>query len=94
MTCSLIHPFEIATSRYDSLLAAWRVGPAGKVVAIEASPLAFELLQANLRMNDYAKNVRPVQLAVSDRPGKLDLCDLSKYNMAPQPQSLVAAALS
>ena len=66
---------------YDSLLGAWRVGPEGKVVAIEGSPKAFALLQANLNLNDYAKNVRPVQLAASDKPGKLGLFDRRAHNM-------------
>ena len=66
---------------YDSLLAAWRVGPEGKVVAIEASPLAFALLQRNLKLNAYAKNVRAVQVAASDRPGKLNLYDVLEHNM-------------
>ena len=66
---------------YNSLLAAWRVGPEGKVVAIEASPKTFALLQANLALNDYAKNVRAVQVAVSDRVGKLDLFEFAKHNI-------------
>ena len=66
---------------YDSLLAARRVGPEGKVVAIEASPSTFALLQANLKLNAYAKNARAVQVAASDRPGTLNLYDVSEYNI-------------
>ena len=61
--------------------AARRVGPEGKVVAIEASPSTFALLQANLKLNAYAKNARAVQVAASDRPGTLNLYDVSEYNI-------------
>lgn len=37
---------------YDTLLAAHCVGPRGRVLAIEASPRLFDLLQANLALND------------------------------------------
>ena len=57
---------------YDTLLAARIVGAAGRVVAIEASPTTFALLTRNLALNEAA-NVRPVNAAVSDRRGKLDL---------------------
>lgn len=57
---------------YDTLLAARIVGTTGRVVAIEASPTTFALLTRNLALNDTA-NVRPVNAAVSDRRGKLDL---------------------
>jgi FkbM family methyltransferase len=42
------------------------------VIAIEASPSTYALLTRNLAMNDAA-NVRAVQVAVSDRRGKLEL---------------------
>jgi FkbM family methyltransferase len=58
---------------YDTLLASWRVGQTGKVVAIEASPSTFAQLLANLALNENSANVRAVNVAVSDRPGKLDL---------------------
>jgi FkbM family methyltransferase len=67
---------------YDSLLGSWRVGPSGKVVAIEASPKAFGQLQANIELNAFAaKNVRAVQVAASDRQGVLELYDLFAGNM-------------
>jgi FkbM family methyltransferase len=58
---------------YHSLLAASRVGATGRVVAIEPSPPTFALLQHNLARNAFATNVRAVNVAVSDRPGKVDL---------------------
>jgi len=53
---------------YFSLLASKIVGDAGKVVSIEASPKIFEALIANLTRN-RVRNVRPVNIAVSDGPG-------------------------
>lgn len=66
---------------YDSLLGSWRVGSEGRVVAIEASPKAFKQLRANLRLNDFADNVRAVQVAASDKPGQLELYDVAAGNM-------------
>ena len=51
---------------YYSLLAAGLVGPAGRVVAIEAVPRTFNLLKDNLTANRVA-NVRPLNIAVWDR---------------------------
>lgn len=62
---------------YDSLLAASRIGATGQVVAIEAAPRTFALLEQNLARNSFAGNVRAVNVAVSDRPGKLDVYDFS-----------------
>jgi FkbM family methyltransferase len=66
---------------YDSLLASSRVGAGGQVVAIEASPRTFGLLQANLARNSFATNVRAVNVAVSDRPGKLNVYNFSDENI-------------
>ncbi|WP_170153332.1 FkbM family methyltransferase [Roseiarcus fermentans] len=66
---------------YDSLLAAWRVGQLGKVVAIEASPTTFAMLEANLNLNEYAKNVRAVQIAASDRFEQLNLYNMPEHNI-------------
>jgi FkbM family methyltransferase len=57
---------------YYALLAARLVGPSGHVVAIEASPRTFRDLARNLSLND-ARNVRSVNVAVSDREGELQL---------------------
>jgi FkbM family methyltransferase len=66
---------------YDTLLGAWRVGSTGRVVAIEASPRNFSLLQRNLKINQISSNVRAVNLAVSERPGKLSLFEISERNI-------------
>jgi FkbM family methyltransferase len=66
---------------YDTLLGSWRVGPTGTVVAIEAMPSTFALLQRNLALNGNPENVRAVQLAASDRSGALDLYHVEDNNI-------------
>ena len=55
-----------------SLLASELVGPGGKVVAIEPSPDDFATLKKNLEANN-CKNVIPVNKAVSDKKGSIEL---------------------
>jgi FkbM family methyltransferase len=57
---------------YFSLLASHLVGPEGRVVAVEALPANFAMLQANLAANG-ADNVRAVHCAASDAAGELNL---------------------
>ena len=57
---------------YDSLLAAKCVGESGKIVAIEASPKIYAMLDSNINQNGI-RNVRYVNLAVSDARGTLTL---------------------
>ena len=57
---------------YFSLLASTLVGPSGRVVSIEASPMTFSDLQYNLEFN-RARNVRAVNMAVVDRAGVVNL---------------------
>ncbi len=64
---------------YFSLLAAKSVGETGKVVAIEASPVIFSLLQHNLSLNQ-THQVRAVNIAVADQPGKIALFHGTDYN--------------
>ncbi|MDE3154025.1 MAG: FkbM family methyltransferase [Acidobacteriota bacterium] len=45
---------------YFSLLASRLVGPAGRVVAIDASPATFAGLERNVALNPHAANVRAV----------------------------------
>jgi hypothetical protein len=66
---------------YDTLLGSLRVGATGKVVAIEASPRTFALLQRNLEINKTSSNVRAVNLAVSEHPGKLSLFEVFEHNI-------------
>ena len=51
---------------YFTMLAAKCVGASGKVYAIEASPSTYDLLIANLRLNEV-KNVEAINMAVTDK---------------------------
>lgn len=53
---------------YFTLLAARAVGPSGRVIAIEANPRTFALLQANARLNACG-NVDLRNLAAGEAPG-------------------------
>ncbi len=66
---------------YHTLLGSKCVGPSGRVVAIEASPRAFQLLAENLALNSWASNVRAVNLAVADQAGSLRLYGGSAFNI-------------
>lgn len=57
---------------YFSMLASKLVGPAGKVIAIEASPSIFSLLQRNIELN-AAKNVTVVNSAAAASRGVLSI---------------------
>ncbi len=59
---------------YYTLLASRLVGADGRVVAVEASPRVFHRLERNLALNHTA-NVRAINVAVSDRPGEIELYD-------------------
>jgi FkbM family methyltransferase len=54
-----------------SLMASRLVGSSGAVVAIEASPSTFASLRKNLALNRVT-NVRSVNMAASDRRGRLE----------------------
>lgn len=63
---------------YDTLLAATRAD----VVAIEAAPHIYQKMLHNLDRNpELASRVRPVNIAVSDRVGELDLYDFGPRNI-------------
>lgn len=65
---------------YYSLLAAQQVGPTGSVVAIEASPSIFKLLERNVQLNE-ATNIRCVQRAVLEQQGRVKIYRGPEYNM-------------
>jgi FkbM family methyltransferase len=54
---------------YYSLLAASRVGPEGRIFALEPSPVAAGRLKATVQENRL-ENVRVVQAGLSDRPAE------------------------
>ena len=57
---------------YFTLAAAYLVGPAGRVVSVEADPRACRVIRTNLTRNDLAW-VRLVDAAASDEPGVVSL---------------------
>lgn len=56
-----------------ALLAAERVGAAGRVYAFEPDPDNFALLEKNIAVNGYERIVTAHQAAVADRAGRLTL---------------------
>jgi len=57
---------------YYTLLAAEAVGPTGRVFAFEPDPVAFALLEDNVRLSG-ATNVIAEQKALSNEPGSIKL---------------------
>lgn len=57
---------------YYTLLAAKRVCPAGKVIAIEASPSTYDILCRNIEAN-RVENVQSFNAAAADKRGTLEL---------------------
>jgi FkbM family methyltransferase len=58
---------EIGT---DTLIFSRAVGPDGLVIAIEAQPETYEMLQSTRRLNGLS-NVRTINKAVTDKPGQV-----------------------
>jgi FkbM family methyltransferase len=58
----------------DTLTFSRAVGSTGRVIAIEAHPLSFAILKEFCRLNRLA-NVRPLQLALMDRPGTVRMAE-------------------
>ncbi|TVQ51533.1 MAG: FkbM family methyltransferase [Phycisphaerales bacterium] len=65
---------------YFSLLAADRVGPDGRVIAIEASPRMADTLREHVAMNDATRCVTVIGKAVSDESGVLTIYDGPIHN--------------
>jgi FkbM family methyltransferase len=58
----------------DSLVFSRAVGAGGRVLAVEAHPTTFVLLEQTCRLNGLA-NVTPLQYAAMDRPGTVTLAE-------------------
>ena len=65
---------------YFTLLAAGRVGPQGKVYAIEASPETFALLQRNIALNGFG-NIEAINKAVTDRACRVQIRSVDARNI-------------
>lgn len=64
---------------YMTMLAARKVGPAGRVVAIEPSPASFERLQEHLSRNSIS-SVTAIRAGCLDTPSRLPLFIASDLN--------------
>jgi FkbM family methyltransferase len=58
----------------DSFVFSNAVGPSGRVLAVEAHPATFVLLEQACRLNGLS-NVTPVQCAVMDAPGSATMME-------------------
>lgn len=67
--------FDIGAGRGEDTIAFSRaVGGKGRVVAIEAHPLSYELLEAFCRLNQL-NNTSPLNLAVMDKQGEISMIE-------------------
>ena len=70
---------DVGAGRGEDVLAfAERVGPTGRVIAIEAHPASFRLLEAFCRLNDL-RNVTPLHYALMDRSGSVTIQDADDW---------------
>jgi FkbM family methyltransferase len=58
----------------DTFAFSKAVGATGRVVAIEAHPLSYELLEAFCRLN-HLENTSPLSLAVMDKRGEISMVE-------------------
>jgi FkbM family methyltransferase len=65
---------------YISVLASRRVGPGGRVLAIEPSPQVLPILRATIQRNE-SKNVSIVELACSHVPGNVTFFMTDRSNL-------------
>jgi FkbM family methyltransferase len=56
-----------------TLIAAKRIGPKGKVIAIEADPKNFDMLNKNIKLNELSENVITLNYAASSNKSKVKL---------------------
>lgn len=62
-----------------TLPLATRVGPSGKVIAVEASPPVFQYLDRNVRENQLT-NVLPLHAAAADQPGEVSFFEAPAHS--------------
>jgi FkbM family methyltransferase len=60
----------------DTLAFSKAVGPAGRVIAIEADPFSYRLLERFCALNQL-ENVQPLHIALMDRPGRVTVAETS-----------------
>jgi len=67
---------------YYTFLGYNLVGDGGQVIAIEASPKIFPRLQENVELNNICSNVKLMNLAATDVPGKVKIYAGPYVNMS------------
>jgi FkbM family methyltransferase len=65
---------------YYTVMMARRVGPAGRVYAVEPCPKNFELLAGNVGRNGIADRTELQPIAIADTDGERDLLVSHKWN--------------
>lgn len=60
-----------ANAGYFTLLLAQRVGPSGRVIAIEAAPGNAAQLNRNVELNNFSDRVKIIEAACSDAAGQM-----------------------
>jgi len=63
---------------FFTMVLASRVGPQGRVVAVEPHPESFMVLQAQVHLNGLCDRVRTVNAALSDAEGALWISEMGK----------------
>jgi FkbM family methyltransferase len=76
---------------YFTLLASKWVGASGKVYAIEASPSTYDLLVANLKLNEV-KNVQAINMAVADTDCHVRVKSNDNRNIGANSVQIIASA--
>lgn len=76
LICTIVQPGDVcldvgANAGYFTLLFAQRVGPSGKVIAIEAAPGNAAQLTRNVELNNFGDRVDVVAAACSDAAGEM-----------------------
>lgn len=65
---------------FYTCLFASKVGPTGKVIAVEPTPSVFQTLQNNIALNGLNDRVAPLQIALSDTEGTASMHVFSEGN--------------
>ena len=76
---------------YFTLLASRRVGPAGRIIAVEANPRTFKLLEANVEMNGCT-NVALHNVAAGETAGFATMFEREAGNAGGDQVDFTAAA--
>ncbi|MDH3411546.1 MAG: FkbM family methyltransferase [Gammaproteobacteria bacterium] len=71
--------FDIGAGRGEDTIAFSRaIGSTGRVIAIEAHPLSYELLETFCGLNQL-ENISLLNLAVMDKPGEISMVEANDW---------------